>query len=89
MSRKTNNDTHPTKLFNEKISFIEKNFPEFKTCDPYQDYYFIEKVKTAMIDAGLYRQKYARSNPNINAAVINLIKRAKGEKITKRLPERK
>lgn len=85
MSRATNTDIHPTKLFDEKMNFIRENFPEYKNCDPYQDFYLIEKIKMSMINAGLYRQKYAASNPNINAAIIRLIRKARGEKVLNRI----
>lgn len=81
MSRTTNNDIHPTKLIAGKIEFIKKNFPEYKTINPYVDFSFINKVKKAMADAGLYSAAYYQQDGGINSAVINLIKRAKNESV--------
>lgn len=80
---------HPTKLANGKIEFIKSNFPEFAKCDPYRDWTLIERIKESMIVAGLYTAAGSRSNPNINSAIINLIKRAKGQAVKNHAPTRK
>lgn len=79
---------HPTKLVQSKIDFIKLNFPEFATVDPYLDTAFINKVKKALTDAGHYSKLYYQADGGINSAVINLIKRAKNEKINKLNPSK-
>lgn len=70
-------------LIAAKVEYIKTMFPEVvkTTFNPYTSVAKIHEIKMNMVEAGLYNRK----NTNVDAAIINLILRAQGKEIKKRL----
>jgi hypothetical protein len=65
-----------------KVEYIKTMFPFVlePSFTPFTEVARIHEIKMDMLQAGLYHRK----NSNVDAAIINLILRAKGKKVPKR-----
>lgn len=70
-------------LIAAKVEYIKTMFPEVTKPEfnPYTSVAKITEMKMNMVEAGLYHKK----NTNVDAAIINLVLRAQGKEVKKRL----
>lgn len=72
----------------EKIKFIQVNFPEALKCNPFLSPAIVDKIKFKMFEAGLYRCVDRIHQSTTNEAIVKYILKAQGIKKVNRTSKR-